>query len=191
MNASNKEKRREQIMKAGIKVFSRRGFIGTQMSMVAQEAGISHGLLYNYFKSKDDLFITLVESAMEQSRLTMEYAYQLPGTPFEKIRMLTKTILSEGDSSFFLLIHQARTSEGVPEQAQQLIRQYSISSYVDQLLPLIAEGQQLGEIIDRNPRELITCYLTVISGLMLLSSREDGNFEMPNIDILLRIISVE
>jgi len=182
--------RREQILGASVKVFSRRGVIGTKMSMIAEEAGISHGLLYHYFKSKDELFITLVERAMEQSRSTMMYVYQLPGSPIKKLKTLTEVILQEGDSAYFMLIHQARTSDGVPERANELIKQYPIKTYVDQLLPLFEEGQQVGEIVAGDPRKLISCYLSIISGLMLLGAQENGDFYKPDVDILLRIITV-
>lgn len=196
MAQSNKDKqqqirneRREQILSTAVKVFSRRGVVGTKMSMIAQEAGISHGLLYHYFKSKDELFTTLVEWALEQSHSLMLYAYQLPGSPIEKIRTLTELILSDGDSAYFMLIHQARTSDGVPEEANQLIKKHSMNTYADQLLPLFKEGQQAGEIVDGDPRELIYCYLSVISGLMLLAQKDEG-YHMPKADILLRIIAV-
>ena len=197
MEHSNKEEkqqirneRREQILSAAVKVFSRRGVVGTKMSMIAQEAGISHGLLYHYFKSKDELFTTLVEWAMEQSHSLMLYAYQLPGTSIEKIRTLTELILCEGDSAYFMLIHQARTSDCVPEKANQLIKKHSMKTYADQLLPLFKEGQQAGEIADGDPIELIYCYLSVISGLMLLAIQEDEDYHVPEVDILLRIIAV-
>lgn len=182
--------RREQILGAAVKVFSRRGVIGTKMSMIAEEASISHGLLYHYFKSKDELFITLVEWAMEQSRSTMMYVYQLPGSPIKKIKTLTEIILHEGDSAYFMLIHQARTSDGVPERANELIKQYPIKTYVDQLLPLFEEGQQVGEIVAGDPRKLISCYLSIISGLMLLGAQENEDYYKPDVDILLRIITV-
>lgn len=182
--------RREQILGAAVKVFSRRGVIGTKMSMIAEEASISHGLLYHYFKSKDELFITLVEWAMEQSRSTMMYVYQLPGSPIKKIKTLTEIILHEGDSAYFMLIHQARTSDGVPERANELINQYPIKTYVDQLLPLFEEGQQVGEIVAGDPRKLISCYLSIISGLMLLGAQENEDYYKPDVDILLRIITV-
>ncbi|PUB10475.1 TetR family transcriptional regulator [Paenisporosarcina sp. OV554] len=47
------DERREQIKNAALKVFAHRGIIGTKMSMIAAEAGISQGLSYRYFKSKE------------------------------------------------------------------------------------------------------------------------------------------
>lgn len=185
-----RDERKEQIMEAALHVFSRRGISGTKMSMIAAEAGISHGLLYHYFKSKDELFTELVQMAMVGAQSAMIHIYELPGSPLEKIKVLTREILDESGTPYFLLIHQARTAEGVPEKAVQLIEQYSMETFVAALLPLFQEGQQAGEIVPGNLEELIASYLSILSGLMVLNARENENYRLPDIDLLLRLITV-
>jgi len=52
--------RRQQIVRAAIKLFSEQGYYGTTIQHIAREAGISVGLIYQYFRDKDDvLFLTL------------------------------------------------------------------------------------------------------------------------------------
>jgi len=52
--------RRQQIIRAATKLFSEQGYYGTTIQHVAREAGISVGLIYQYFRDKDDvLFLTL------------------------------------------------------------------------------------------------------------------------------------
>ena len=54
------EERREQIVKAATKLFSEQGYYLTTIQDIAREAGISVGLIYQYFRDKDDvLFLTL------------------------------------------------------------------------------------------------------------------------------------
>lgn len=54
------EERRGQIVKAATKLFSEQGYYLTTIQDIAGEAGISVGLIYQYFKDKDDvLFLTL------------------------------------------------------------------------------------------------------------------------------------
>ena len=55
------EKRPEEILDAAMGVFSRRGLHKTNLEEVAQEAGISKGTIYLYFKSKEDLFIAAAQ----------------------------------------------------------------------------------------------------------------------------------
>ncbi len=54
------EGRREQIVKAATRLFSEQGYYVTTIQDIAREAGISVGLIYQYFKDKDEvLFVTL------------------------------------------------------------------------------------------------------------------------------------
>ncbi|MBD1382223.1 TetR/AcrR family transcriptional regulator [Metabacillus arenae] len=184
-----RDERKEQIMDAALKVFARRGIIGTKMSMIANEAGISAGLLYRYFKSKDELFITLVQQAVDESITGIKSIYELPGSPLDKIRTLTGEILDEGSLLYFMLMHHARTSDEVPETAKKLIGKNSMKTYIDILEPLFIEGQKKGELAEGNPSELISCYLSVLSGLMTLNIHGDENYQMPEVDLLLRIVT--
>jgi len=55
------EERRRQILTAATKLFSQQGFYRTTIQAIAKEAGVSTGLIYQYFHDKDDvLFLTLV-----------------------------------------------------------------------------------------------------------------------------------
>ncbi|MGM0922153.1 MAG: TetR/AcrR family transcriptional regulator [Bacillota bacterium] len=180
--------RKEQIIEAALRVFARRGIIGTKMSMIASEAGISAGLLYRYFKSKDELFTTLVQQATDESIAGIKSIYQLPGSPLDKIKTLTGEILNEGSQLYFMLMHHARTSDEVPIAAKKLIEENSMKTYIDILEPLFIEGQKQGELAEGNPCELISCYLSVLSGLMTLNIQGDENYQMPKVDLLLRFV---
>ncbi len=54
------EERRRQILDAAAAVFARRGYHRARTREIADEAGVSEGTVYNYFKSKEDLLISLV-----------------------------------------------------------------------------------------------------------------------------------
>jgi AcrR family transcriptional regulator len=55
------EERRNQIIESAIKVFAREGFANTRMEDVATESGLSKGLLYWYFKSKEEIIIAIAD----------------------------------------------------------------------------------------------------------------------------------
>lgn len=184
-----RDERKEQIMRAAIRVFAKRGIFGTKMNMIAAEAGISHGLLYHYFKSKDDLFITIVQWSIEEAHKGFSEIHDVPGTPIEKIRLLTSMILQENDTPHFMLMQQARTSDGVPAEAKQIIEQHSIHTFIDQLLPLFEEGQTANEVAQGDLRELIACYLAVLAGLMTMKTHEDSSYKLPDVDLLLRLVT--
>jgi AcrR family transcriptional regulator len=51
--------KRRIILDAAIRVFARRGFNGCRVSDIADEAGVAYGLVYHYFRSKDEVLDTL------------------------------------------------------------------------------------------------------------------------------------
>jgi len=68
--AQNKQIRAEskqRIMEAAFKLIAKKGYESTSVAMIATQAGVSKGLLYNYFKSKEELVKALVMSAMSEA----------------------------------------------------------------------------------------------------------------------------
>jgi len=51
--------KRRLILDAAVRVFARQGFHGTRVSDIADEAGVAYGLVYHYFRSKDQVLNTL------------------------------------------------------------------------------------------------------------------------------------
>jgi AcrR family transcriptional regulator len=49
------EDKRRQLLDAAVRVFARKGFHSSRVGDIAEEAGVAHGLLYHYFKSKDQV----------------------------------------------------------------------------------------------------------------------------------------
>lgn len=56
--------KRERILEAAVQVFAQRGFFQARVADIAREAGVADGTIYLYFKSKDDILISLFEDRM-------------------------------------------------------------------------------------------------------------------------------
>ncbi len=69
--------RREEILDAARRVFAARGFRGTTIADIAEDAGIALGTIYLYFKSKEDVYAALRQRLME----LIAEAGRPPGTP--------------------------------------------------------------------------------------------------------------
>jgi AcrR family transcriptional regulator len=51
--------RRRELLDAAVRVFARQGFHSARVGDIAEEAGVAHGLLYHYFRSKDEVLETI------------------------------------------------------------------------------------------------------------------------------------
>ncbi|MGB0886384.1 MAG: TetR/AcrR family transcriptional regulator [Chitinophagales bacterium] len=69
-NQEIRKKSKQKIIDAAILLFSESGFAGTSISKIAKEAGVSKGLIYNYFETKEDIVKGIIDSLMEQSKET-------------------------------------------------------------------------------------------------------------------------
>ena len=58
-------KRREQIVAAGVELFSERGYYRTTIQDIARKAGVSIGLIYQYAQTKEDILLLSLMSVME------------------------------------------------------------------------------------------------------------------------------
>ena len=88
--------RREQICRAAATVISREGFAGTTMRMVAEEAGVSTGMLNHYFANRQDLLTQALVFVSERAQARMRKAIE--GIPPGRARLaaLLDSALAEG-----------------------------------------------------------------------------------------------
>ena len=61
VSAQRLENRRNQLLEAATIVFARKGFHDTRIADIAREAGVAYGLVYHYFKNKDEILGSLFE----------------------------------------------------------------------------------------------------------------------------------
>ncbi|MDG0793856.1 TetR/AcrR family transcriptional regulator [Cohnella ginsengisoli] len=183
------DERKDQIKKAALKIFAEKGLAGTKMSMIAEAAGISQGLSYRYFESKDEIFGLLVEEAIEESRQAIQHIGRLPGSPLEQLRAFTLHLLDEDHKQFFLLVQQALTSEGVPHKAREAIERYSPQDTIEQMIPIFVRGQQEGQFAEGDPYKRLILFLSVVNGLMLQDAKATGMDWTQEVDRLLNILT--
>ncbi len=76
----------ELILDAAIRVFAQKGFNGARISDVAEAAGVADGTIYLYFKSKDDLLLTIFEEKMDVLIAGLHQALEGVTDPLEQVR---------------------------------------------------------------------------------------------------------
>ncbi len=65
-NEQIRESRRKQIMETAMEMFAREGYGHVSISSLAKQAGISKGLMYNYFESKEQLLQEIIHAAIQE-----------------------------------------------------------------------------------------------------------------------------
>jgi len=80
-----KQQRQEEIIQAAEKVFFSRGFERSTMDDIAEEAELSKGTLYLYFKSKEDLHLSVALKSIAMLNVTMSEIRELKENALEKL----------------------------------------------------------------------------------------------------------
>jgi AcrR family transcriptional regulator len=88
--------RREQICRAAATVISREGFAGSTMRMVAEEAGVSTGMLNHYFANRQDLLTQALVFVSERAQGRMHESIQGIPPGRERLVALLDSALAEG-----------------------------------------------------------------------------------------------
>jgi AcrR family transcriptional regulator len=77
--------RRQQIVNAAIKLFSEQGYYSTTIQHIAREAGISVGLIYQYFRDKDDILFLTLKLVLETYEKEIPAALEGVEHPLERL----------------------------------------------------------------------------------------------------------
>src|SRR5690348_4515212 len=83
-NQRLREEQRAKILEGARKVFAQKGMAAT-MAEVAAAAGVSQGLAYRYFDSKEAIFKELLEQAVQVGLAATSRIMEMPGTPGERL----------------------------------------------------------------------------------------------------------
>ena len=85
----------QQIIEAAVRVFARKGYYNSRVSDIAREAGIAAGTIYLYFKTKDDILVTLFRDKMTDFVDTLRKAIAVESDAASKIRRLVCSRLAK------------------------------------------------------------------------------------------------
>ena len=170
LNEQMRAEAMEKITKAALEVFADYGYYGAKMNQIMQVSGLSKGLVYHYFPSKEKLFFHLVDSALEISRNIWQEALAAPGSAWEKIERLSAALVSsaftEEASLYFLVMVQAMTQgAGIPGLLEFIFQR---TKHYDELTPLIIAAQETGEAAPGDPDLLSSTYLALFQGYTLV-----------------------
>ncbi|MGD9116122.1 MAG: TetR/AcrR family transcriptional regulator [Dehalococcoidia bacterium] len=98
-----KSDRREQILKAALDIFSRKGYAAATMPEIARAAGVAAGTIYIYYPSKRELFVAVIKNLVISTPL-LNLIEKLPDDRNNDIDTTVRRILQD---RFDLSRHQA------------------------------------------------------------------------------------
>jgi TetR/AcrR family transcriptional regulator, cholesterol catabolism regulator len=137
-----REIRREEITAAARDLFSRKGFHGTSIPDIARAAGISTGLIYYIFSSKDAILLACCE---EIAALHLDFFAQTSqiADPLERFDFIVRELYKDLDNGSKHILIMYRDISTLPYETRQGILSL-IKNLDTHFLALFAEGQCAG-----------------------------------------------
>lgn len=164
--------RRDQIIDGALQVFADRGFDQATNKEIAEAAGIgSAGLIYHYFKDKDDLLAAVVQSKMPLMELLTQSDQLMGLSPEEGLTRIARTYLRimEHPEAIALI----RTVLGEVAQRPEFARKLSEQT-LDRIAPLIAaylkRQMDLGLLRQTDPLIATMRFVGPMFGFVMLRS---------------------
>jgi AcrR family transcriptional regulator len=189
-NQRLRDERRKQIMQTAVDIFARRGLAATKISDIAKAVGMSQGLVYHYFSSKEELFDAIVEQGLHKSIGLAKRTLELELSPWEKLEYIASYMvgsITEQPQGYMIVI-QASASETTSAPIKELLVEHG-NLYRDTFRRLVIEGQELGQVAEGDPDELVTLFFLCFQGLALeLDRLKQAPISKVTASTLLRIL---
>lgn len=83
-----RQKRRNEIAETALELFAKRGYHNTSIRNIADEAGVSKGLMYNYFESKEALLDVILFGAMDEKKTATQSIMMNEIPPKKRLQLI-------------------------------------------------------------------------------------------------------
>jgi AcrR family transcriptional regulator len=167
--------RLEQILVGARRCFAENGYEGATVAKLEREIGLSRGAIFNYFPSKEDLFVELaVRDSTRMSEIWLEHGLE---AVVREVMELDPAWLSV----YLELFRRVRNDDDFRERIESRQKEIAPANRAR-----IEEAQRSGEFRDDlGPREVGIFVNLVLNGLALMRA---GGEELPSTDLVLSLL---
>jgi AcrR family transcriptional regulator len=168
---------REEILSSAEKVFAAKGFFPTTMSDIAREAEFGTGTLYKYFKSKEELYFTLIDEKVGEINRLVKAELSQKTSAIERIKKVLGLQFEfiERNQDFFRIYisERSRFEWTVKDDLGKGIHEKMIA-YIHILAEVVSQGIKEKEFKPMDPIDLAHALVGIVNSFVFewLISRE-------------------
>ncbi len=133
----------QRILDAAVEVIAERGYFNSPVSAIARRAGVADGTIYLYFKSKDDVLRTAIDSTFEKFYRKVVDAFVTLDAPREQLEYIAQVHLeshSVNRSMAVLMQTEMRQSAKFIEEFSH----HHLVKYIQMVREVVRRGQEQG-----------------------------------------------
>jgi len=162
-----RDAKKDLIADAALSCFLASGYSGTPVDNIVKASGISKGGLYWHFKSKEELFLYLVEKWLDENKRAFETRLNASDPATAKLYKFVDFTVEKAQSPVHSLIHEfvmTVRKESVIKHLRDLMNNYSAENI---LTSIINQGIESGEFRPLNARTASEILVTMLEGLTM------------------------
>lgn len=148
------EERKNKILEIGIEEFSSKGYEKANINIIAKNAGISIGLMYKYFATKEDLFITCIHRGMAILEKAINEIMQSDDKLLIKAEKLIRATCmhSRKNANYIKMYNEITSEKGSGERTKMLVEEIeskTSSVYISAIAQALAKGDVRADLDPR------------------------------------------
>jgi len=168
---------REEILSAAEKVFAAKGFFPTTMSDIAREAEFGTGTLYKYFRSKEELYFTLIDEKVEEINRLVKAELSQRTSAVERIKKslgLQFEFFERNRDFFRIYISERNRFEWTVKDELGKGLHEKMVTYINVLAEVMRQGIDREEFRSMNPMDLAHALVGIVNSFVFewMISRE-------------------
>jgi AcrR family transcriptional regulator len=145
------ERRSQQLLRAAARLMERDGSQAVSMQAVAEEAGVSVGLIYRYFGGKDDLLLAVIVDVLDAFAVRVPEAVENAGEdPIERLAAAFRAYCEVIDEHRHAAVLTYRESKSLSPEGREKIKELEVQTS-DPLRQVIREGVAAGVLTTEDP----------------------------------------
>lgn len=142
------EHRSRQLLHAAARLMERDGSQAVSMQAVAEEAGVSVGLIYRYFGGKDDLLLAVIVGVLEAFSTRVPAAVEAAGEdPVERLAGAFRAYCEVIDEHRHAAVLTYRESKSLSDAGRERIKELEVATS-EPLRAVLREGIEAGELVE-------------------------------------------
>jgi len=161
--------RRSEILSAAEKVFAAKGFFPTTMNEIAHKAEFGTGTLYKYFKSKEDLYFTLIDKKVEEINRLVKAELSQKSSAMERIgralRLQFEFIERNRDFFRIYISERNRFEWTIKDELGKEIHDKMVA-YIKILAQVMKQGVESGEFKSKDPVDLAHALVGIVNSFV-------------------------
>ncbi|PLR96757.1 TetR/AcrR family transcriptional regulator [Bacillus sp. T33-2] len=174
-----KERKKREILDSALACFAKKGYEAATIDDIVARSGISKGAIYNYFKSKDEIYLELMTQDTRDKNIQIIRQISEYKTALEKVHYLFDMYLSldpfdDGNKASILVHYEFKLHSSRNQELIRVFKERRDELFITLLKSVIKDGQNAGEFNKAiDPVLYADLFWTMIDGVTLQTVYEN------------------